>query len=51
VVASLLYGVAPSDPLAFGAAALALLAVALAATLLPARHALKVDPARTIRSE
>ena len=51
VVASLLYGIAPGDPLAFGAAALALLVVAVAATLLPARQALRVDPARTIRAE
>jgi len=51
VVASLLYGVAPSDPTTFVAAALALLVVALAATLLPARQALRVDPARTMRAE
>lgn len=51
VVASLLYGVSVDDPLAFGGAAVALLLIALVATLLPARAALKVDPARTIRVE
>ncbi|HEU4628502.1 MAG TPA: ABC transporter permease [Gemmatimonadaceae bacterium] len=51
VLASLLYGVTPADPVAFTAAALVLLAVALAATLLPARRALRVDPARTMRTE
>jgi predicted permease len=51
VVASLLYGIAPSDPPTFLAAALALLLVALLATLLPARQALRVDPARTMRTE
>jgi predicted permease len=51
VVASLLYGITPSDPVAFVGAAAALLVIALLATLLPARHALRVDPARTIRVE
>ena len=51
VVASLLYGVTVDDPLAFGGAAIVLFAIALAAALIPARTALKVDPARTIRAE
>jgi predicted permease len=51
VIASLLYGIAPSDPVTFVGAALALLVIALVATLLPARQALRVDPARTIRVE
>ena len=51
VVASLLYGVSVNDPLAFGGAAVALFAIAVVATLLPARAALRVDPARTIRAE
>jgi predicted permease len=51
VVASLLYGVSADDPLAFAGAAVALFAIAVVATLIPARAALKVDPARTIRVE
>ena len=51
MLAGLLYGVEPGDPGAFATAALVLLAVAAAATLLPARQALRVDPARTMRVE
>ena len=51
VVASLLYGVTADDPLAFAGAAAVLFAIAVVATLIPARAALKVDPARTIRVE
>ncbi len=51
VLASLLYGVTPADPAAFAGAAAVLLVVAVAATLLPARRALHVDPARTMRVE
>ncbi|HEX6695133.1 MAG TPA: ABC transporter permease, partial [Longimicrobiales bacterium] len=49
VMASLLYGIAPSDPLTFAGAVIALVVIALSAILLPARQALRVDPARTIR--
>jgi ABC-type antimicrobial peptide transport system permease subunit len=51
VLEGLLYGVTPDDPLAFGGAALVLLGIAVAATLIPARQALRVDPARAIRTE
>jgi ABC-type lipoprotein release transport system permease subunit len=51
VVTSLLYGVSADDPVAFAGAAVALFAIAVVATLIPARMALKVDPARTIRVE
>jgi predicted permease len=51
VVASLLYGVSVEDPLAFAGAAVILFAIAVLATLIPARAALKVDPARTVRAE
>ena len=51
VLAVLLYGVSADDPLAFGGAAVVLLLIALVATLIPARQALRVDPARTIRAE
>jgi putative ABC transport system permease protein len=51
VLESLLYGVAPDDPAAFAGAAAVLVVIALVATLLPARQALRVDPARTMRVE
>ncbi len=51
LLASLLYGVTPGDPAAFLGAAVALLAVAVVATLRPARSALRVDPAATMRVE
>lgn len=48
---SLLYGVTSTDPVTFGGAALALGLVALVATYLPARHAVRIDPAETLRQE
>ncbi|HSC26511.1 MAG TPA: ABC transporter permease [Vicinamibacterales bacterium] len=48
---SLLYGVSGFDPLAYGAAATLLLAVAIAANLVPAFKAAQVDPVRAVRSE
>jgi putative ABC transport system permease protein len=50
-IASQLYGVAPTDPLALGATCALLLVVCLAASLGPARRATAVDPAETLRSE
>jgi predicted permease len=44
VSSGLLFGVAPTDPLALGAAALVMLFVAIAAGYLPARRAAAVDP-------
>ncbi len=49
--AGLLFGVGPADPLALLAAMLVLGAVALAATLVPARRAARVDPAVALRAE
>lgn len=46
-----LYGVSPLDPLAYAAAMGLLALTALAAVLLPARRALRVDPMRALRCE
>lgn len=50
-LASLLFGVQPSDPLTYGAVALVLTGVTLLATWLPARQASLVDPSVALRSE
>jgi predicted permease len=47
----LLYGVAPQDPWALVGAVATLAAVMLLAALVPARRAMRVDPARAIRSD
>jgi predicted lysophospholipase L1 biosynthesis ABC-type transport system permease subunit len=48
---SLLFNVEPRDPVAFGAVAVLLAVVALAATLVPARAAMKVEPVVALRYE
>jgi ABC-type antimicrobial peptide transport system permease subunit len=50
-IAGLLYGVAPADPLALVGAAVALGAVCLIATVVPARRATRIDPAIALRAE
>ena len=49
VLSSLLYGVRPTDILTFCAVSLLLLLVALAASYLPARRALQIDPVVALR--
>jgi len=48
---SLIYGVRPDDPVTFSAVAGIVLAVALAASWLPARRAAKADPMQALRTE
>jgi predicted permease len=47
----LLFGVGPTDPIAFAGAALLVLAITGAASSLPARRATRVDPARALRGD
>jgi ABC-type antimicrobial peptide transport system permease subunit len=48
---SMLLGVTPLDPLAYGLSAAAVVGLALAAAWLPARRATRVDPMEALRSE
>lgn len=45
----MLFGVAPSDPLAYGVIAVVMMTVAFLAALLPARRATQVDPVDVLR--
>ncbi len=51
LIRSWLYGVAPDDPLTFVFAAAVLIIVCLVASYIPARRALRVDPAVVLRHE
>jgi ABC-type antimicrobial peptide transport system permease subunit len=51
LMASLLFGVKPIDPLTYAAVALALAAAAAMASYIPARRAMRVDPMVALRNE
>ncbi len=51
LIAALLYGVQPSDPLTLFGVSLSIMFVAVLATLIPAWRAARVDPVRALRAE
>jgi len=51
LIGSLLFGIAPSDPVAMGSALAVLIGVALVASYVPARRASRLDPTRALRYE
>jgi predicted permease len=51
ILRSILFGVKPSDPLTISLGLVALVAVALVASLIPARRAASIDPIKALRYE
>ena len=50
-MANFVFGIPPVDPISFGAVALILAAVGLAACLWPAWRAARIDPVRSLRQD
>jgi putative ABC transport system permease protein len=51
VLAKLLFGIKPNDPVSFAAVALVLTVVALVSVYIPARRAMSLDPLIALRQE
>jgi len=51
LMSGLLYGVRPIDPITFASVAVLLILVALSASYIPARRAIRVDPMDALRCE
>jgi predicted permease len=51
LIASMLYGLKAYDPMTFGASAVVLILISLAASWIPARRAASLDPMRALRHE
>ena len=51
VLAGMLFGVSPIDPLTFGVIALLVAAIALLASYVPARRAMRIEPTEALRAE
>jgi ABC-type lipoprotein release transport system permease subunit len=51
VLSRLVYGVSPADPATFAAVSALLAAVALAASIIPAWRATRVEPVKTLHEE
>jgi ABC-type antimicrobial peptide transport system permease subunit len=51
LIASLIFGVQPTDPPTFTAVTLVLISVGILANILPAYRATRIEPVRTLREE